>query len=113
MSALATSAGKSARMGVNGTNVRHFTGVYTGDVANGDTVAITLPDYEAGPWTVIGFEMWTDSDHAAGARTRTYKTKANFTLNTFVEATGVVNTTLVSGGTLTNPRYSITLLATE
>ena len=113
MSALATSAGKSARMGVNGTIVRHFTGVYTGDVANGDTVAITLPDYEAGPWTVIGFEMWTDGSGDPGARTRTYKTKANFTLNTFVEATGVVNTTLVSGGTLTNPRYSVTLLATE
>ena len=113
MADLTTSAGKSARTGVNHANVRHFVGQYTGDVANGDTLAITLPNYEAGAWTVVGFEMWTDGAGDPGARTRTYKTKANFTLNTFVESTGVVNTTLVGGGPLTNPKYSLTLLATE
>lgn len=113
MAAFTTSAGKSARLGVNDANVRHFVGQYTGTVSDGDTLAITLPNYEAGPWTVIGFEMWTDGAGDPGARTRTYKTKVNFTLNTFVEATGVVNTTLVSGGPLVNPKYSITLLATE
>ena len=113
MAALTTSAGKSVRKGVNDANIRHFTGQYTGTIANGDTLAITLPDYEAGPWTVLDFEMWTDGAGDPGARTRTYKTKAQFTLDSFVESTGVVNTTLVGGGPLTNPKYTVTLLATE
>jgi hypothetical protein len=108
MAALTTSSGATVRQGVNGVNVQHFTGAHTGDVANSDTLAVTLPDYQKGPWTVIGYEIWTES-----AGVRTYRTKAQFVLTSFNQNTGVANFTLVAGGTLSNPGYSVSILAAE
>lgn len=93
--------------GIAGENTRRVSAKYVGAWANGDTMAVQLPNYEAEALGVKSLSCWTDGAGSAGTRLHTYKTEAQVTLTSFNEATGIVTLTNASGGAITNPFFSL------
>lgn len=96
-----------AYQGIARENTRRITAQYTGAWANGDTMAVTLPDYVPEGLGVKNLQCWTTGSGDPGARTHTYRTAAQVLLTSFDEATGIITLTNASGGGITNPYFSL------
>lgn len=99
--------------GVSRENIQYVNSTYTGTWANGDTMAVQVPNYKVdGGLGITGYAVWTDGAGSPGARARTYQTAAHVPLTSFDESTGIAVFTNSLGSGITNPKFSFILVAT-